>query len=58
MNKGGLSLPLLPATTAVAFSPGKEVTCLSEQEPGHGYTAGKHQFCLRPRHALALTTLS
>lgn len=47
MNEGGLSLPLLPPTT-VSFSPGKEVTCLSEQESGHGYAAGRHQFCLSP----------
>lgn len=45
MNEGGLRLPPPPPTT-VSFSPGKEVTCLSEQESGHGYAAGPRQYCL------------
>lgn len=40
MNEGAQSLPPLPPITAVAFSHRKEVTCLSEQESGHGYAAG------------------
>lgn len=36
MNEGAQSLPPLPPITAVAFSHRKEVTCLSEQESGHG----------------------
>lgn len=57
MNEGGLRLPLLPPTT-VSFSPGKEMTCLSEQESGHGYAAGPHQFCLCPTrvHTQAVCT--
>lgn len=51
MNEGAQSLPLFPPTTAV--SPRKEVTRLSEQESGHGYAAGPHQFCLCPTHSLS-----